>query len=67
MGIWVELGIFGLALAFGLWQLYDVKQAREETRRRKEQALEQEREQAKAQAQRPPQAGAGGPTDPPPG
>ena len=50
MGIWVELGIFGLALAFGLWQLYDVKQAREETRRRKEQALEQEREQAKAQA-----------------
>ncbi len=61
MGIWVELGIFGLALAFGLWQLYDVKQAREETRRRKEQALEQEREQAKAQA------GAGGPTDPPPG
>ncbi len=67
MGIWVELGIFGLALAFGLWQLYDVKQAREETRRRKEQALEQEREQAKAQAQRPPQAGVGGPTDPPPG
>ena len=61
MGIWVELGIFGLALAFGLWQLYDVKQARKETRRRKEQALEQEREQAKAQA------GAGGPTDPPPG
>ena len=65
MGIWVELGIFGLALAFGLWQLYDVKQAREETRRRKEQAREQageqEREQAKAQA------GAGGPTDPPPG
>ena len=61
MGIWVELGIFGLALAFGLWQLYDVKQAREETRRRKEKAREQEREQAKAQA------GAGGPTDPPPG
>ncbi|MDI9330462.1 MAG: hypothetical protein QM527_03950 [Alphaproteobacteria bacterium] len=27
MAIWVELGIFGLALAFGLWQIRDVKKA----------------------------------------
>ena len=27
MGIWVELGVFILALAFGLWQIRDVKKA----------------------------------------
>ena len=27
MGIWIELGVFGLALAFGLWQIRDVKKA----------------------------------------
>lgn len=59
MGLWVELGIFGLALAFGLWQLHDVKKAREETQRRK--ALEQQR-QEKGQAR---QGGADGPADPP--
>jgi len=58
MGLWVELGIFGLALAFGLWQLHDVKKAREETQRRK--ALEQQR-QEKDQAR---QGGADGPSDP---
>lgn len=42
MGIWVELGIFVLALAFGLWQIHDVKKAQEATRRAREQ------EQAKA-------------------
>ncbi|MDM7941766.1 MAG: hypothetical protein QUV35_03985 [Hydrogenophaga sp.] len=40
MGIWLELGIFVVILAFGVWQLYDVKkvirereqhQAREKT------------------------------------
>ena len=36
MGIWIELGVFGLALAFGLWQIHDVKKAREATRRAKE-------------------------------
>ena len=25
MGIWLELGIFLVILAFGVWQLYDVK------------------------------------------
>ena len=24
MGIWIELGIFGLVIAFGLWQIHDV-------------------------------------------
>ncbi len=33
MGIWIELGVFVLALAFGLWQLHDVRKAREATRR----------------------------------
>ena len=28
MGIWIELGIFVLALAFGLWQIHDVGQER---------------------------------------
>ena len=59
MGLWVELGIFGLALAFGLWQLHDVKKAREETQRRK--ALEQQR-QREDQAR---QGRADGPADPP--
>jgi hypothetical protein len=37
MGIWVELGIFLLVIAFGLWQIHDVRQARELTRKKKEQ------------------------------
>jgi len=35
MGIWVELGVFVLALAFGLWQIHDVKKAREASRQRR--------------------------------
>ena len=31
MGIWIELGIFVLAIAFGLWQIHDVGQARKKT------------------------------------
>ena len=38
MGSWIELGVFVLALAFGLWQLHDVKQAREASRRERAQA-----------------------------
>ena len=34
MGIWIELGVFVLALAFGLWQIHDVKKAMKERRRR---------------------------------
>lgn len=28
MGIWIELGVFVLVLAFGLWQIHDVGQER---------------------------------------
>ena len=41
MGIWVELGIFGLALAFGIWQIRDV--AKERAKREAAQAGERER------------------------
>lgn len=30
MGIWIELGVFFVALAFGIWQLRDVKRAQAE-------------------------------------
>ena len=35
MGIWIELGVFVLALAFGLWQIRDVKKAIAERERTK--------------------------------
>lgn len=41
MGIWIELGIFAVALAFGLWQIHDVKKAREATRRQRERERQQ--------------------------
>ena len=41
MGIWLELGIFLIVIAFGLWQIHDVKKAREATRRQREQAQQQ--------------------------
>jgi len=44
MGIWIELGIFVLALAFGLWQIHDVKKARKQTLQQR--ALERQREEA---------------------
>ncbi|MDP1685155.1 hypothetical protein [Hydrogenophaga sp.] len=34
MGIWLELGIFLVILAFGLWQLYDVKKVIREREQR---------------------------------
>lgn len=37
MGIWLELGIFVLVIVFGLWQIHDVRKAREQTRRQREQ------------------------------
>ncbi len=45
MGIWLELGIFLIVIAFGLWQIHDVKKAREATQRRKAQE-QQKQEQA---------------------
>jgi hypothetical protein len=34
MGIWIELGVFIVALVFGIWQLRDVKRAQAELRAR---------------------------------
>ena len=36
MGIWIELGVFVLAITFGLWQIHDVKKARGASRQRAE-------------------------------
>jgi hypothetical protein len=32
MGIWLELGIFGLVLIFEFWQMHDVRKAQAQTR-----------------------------------
>ncbi len=45
MGIWLELGIFGLVFVFAFWQMHDVRKAQEQTRQQRE------REQAQAQDQ----------------
>ena len=29
MGIWLELGIFGLVFVFAFWQMHDVRKAQE--------------------------------------
>lgn len=42
MGIWLELGIFGLVLVFAFWQMHDVRKAQERTRQQR--AIEQARE-----------------------
>ena len=44
MGIWLELGIFGLVFVFSFWQMHDVRKAQEKTRQQR--ALEQTRKQA---------------------
>ena len=50
MGIWLELGIFGLVLAFAFWQMHDVRKAQAHTRQQraleKAQALAQETAEA---------------------
>lgn len=46
MGIWLELGVFGLAFAFAAWQFYDLKREREKRQAR------QAREAREAQAAR---------------
>ena len=35
MGIWLELGIFGLVFVFAFWQMHDVRKAQEQTRQRR--------------------------------
>lgn len=38
MGIWIELGIFLVVIAFGFYQLHDVKKAQAERRAREQAA-----------------------------
>ena len=48
MGIWLELGIFGLVFVFAFWQMHDVRKAQEQTRQQR--AREKALEEATAQA-----------------
>jgi hypothetical protein len=47
MGIWLELGIFGLVFVFAFWQMHDVRKAQEHTRqqRAREKATQKAAEQ----------------------
>ncbi|WP_322993259.1 hypothetical protein [Limnohabitans sp.] len=46
MGIWIELGIFGLVFLFAFWQMHDVRKAQEQTRQQR--ALEKVEQAAEA-------------------
>ncbi len=46
MGIWLELGVFGLVFVFAFWQMHDVRKAQEQTR------LQRAREKAALEAAR---------------
>ncbi len=48
MGIWLELGIFGLVFVFAFWQMHDVRKAQEQTRqqRAREKAAKEAQETA---------------------
>ena len=41
MGIWLELGIFGLVLVFAFWQMRDVRKAQEQTRQQRAREAEE--------------------------
>jgi hypothetical protein len=41
MGIWLELGIFGLVFVFAFWQMRDVRKAQEQTRQQRARETEQ--------------------------
>ena len=52
MGIWLELGIFGLVFVFAFWQMHDVRKAQEQTRQqrvREKAAQEAQDQEAAAQ------------------
>ena len=44
MGIWLELGIFGLVFMFAFWQMHDVRKAQAQTRQQR--ALEKAQQEA---------------------
>jgi heme exporter protein D len=50
MGIWLELGIFGLVFVFAFWQMHDVRKAQEQTRqqRAREKAAQEAKDQEAA-------------------
>ena len=50
MGIWLELGIFGLVFVFAFWQMHDVRKAQELTRqqRAREKAAQDAKDQPAA-------------------
>jgi ABC-type nickel/cobalt efflux system permease component RcnA len=50
MGIWLELGIFGLVFVFAFWQMHDVRKAQELTRqqRAREKAAQETQDQEAA-------------------
>jgi heme exporter protein D len=50
MGIWLELGIFGLVFVFAFWQMHDVRKAQEQTRqqRAREKAMQEAMDQEAA-------------------
>jgi hypothetical protein len=45
MGIWLELGIFGLVFVFAFWQMHDVRKAQEKTRQQRAQEKAQQEAQ----------------------
>jgi type II secretory pathway pseudopilin PulG len=55
MGIWLELGIFGLVFVFAFWQMHDVRKAQEQTRQQRarekaaQEALDAQDQEADAQ------------------
>ena len=53
MGIWLELGIFGLVFVFAFWQMHDVRKAQEQTRqqRAREKAAQEAMDQEAAAQQ----------------
>lgn len=53
MGIWLELGIFGLVFVFAFWQMHDVRKAQEQTRqqRAREKAAQEATTQTTAKAE----------------
>lgn len=52
MGLWLELGIFGLVFVFAFWQMHDVRKAQEQTReqRAREKAAQEAADQATEKA-----------------
>jgi hypothetical protein len=60
MGIWLELGIFGLVFVFAFWQMHDVRKAQEQTRQQRA----REKAAQEAQAAQNQEAAAQPATDP---